>query len=205
MATLVQREKAGSSEGAAPSNYTGMAHSVELWFNAHPAPYTLQLFKTDDRMFGHAWVGLVSSDGTNGALGFFPSEMHDPKDWTKNVLTGVPGTVVNDANAGTQNHTLEQKVDGPQARKILGVIQSFQTRQYVLTSNNCATFATTVWTSVTGTPLADPMAGDAVWWLPFAVGMAIEARRSLDRKIRMSLQEAESKLDEGRPAAARYY
>jgi hypothetical protein len=182
-----------------------MAQSVELWLNAHPAPYTLQLFKTDDGMFGHAWVGLVSSDGSSGTLGFFPSEMHDPGDWTKNVLTGVPGTVVQDSSAGTQSHTLEQKVDSSKAHRILDVIQSFQSRQYVLTSSNCVTFATTVWTAVTGTPLADPEAGTAVWWLPFAVGMAIEARRSLDHKIRMSLQEAESALDQKRPAAARYY
>lgn len=206
VAALVQREKTEiTGQVTGSSRYTGMAQRVEAWFKEHPAPYTIQLYTTEDGMFGHAWVGLASHDGANGAIGFFPTEMHDEKDYTKNVLTGVPGIVREDQNAGTQNHTLEQTVDAAKAHKILDVIESFQNREYVLTSSNCSTFASTVWTTVTGTALADPMAGNSVWWLPFAVSMAIEARRSLDHKIKMSLQEAESTVERRRPAAARYY
>jgi hypothetical protein len=180
----LDRQEAQGGQGRR-SAYTGTARYFELFFNSSPGPYTLRLYTIDGAVFSHAWIGVTALE-SDLQLGFFPKPQYSdvaplgPGPEANAVLEamtlGTPGIVRIDwINRGKQNHTLTQQV-GEEARKMLDVIQEFQTANYVLYSRNCATFAAAVWERVTGSPVGLRWQKGQTVWFPDAISWEIDRR-----------------------------
>jgi uncharacterized protein DUF4157 len=168
------------------SAYTGTAKHFELFFNSSPGPYTLRLYTIDGGAFSHAWIGVTAADSSDLQLGFFP--LPAPANAApigfgpvteaiiEAMTLGCPGIVrIDTLNRGYQNHTLTTQV-GAEARKLLDVVQEFQSANYVLYSRNCATFAAAVWERVTGSPVGLRWQKGQTVWFPDAISWEIDRR-----------------------------
>jgi hypothetical protein len=181
----LDRQEAQGRQGRV-SAYTGTAKHFELFFNSSPGPYTLRLYTIDGDVFSHAWIGVTAVDGSDLQLGFFPLPapanaapigLGPVFEATIEAMTvGCPAIVrIDTLNRGNQNHTLTQQV-GAEARKMLDVVQEFQSANYVLYSRNCATFAAAVWERVTGSPVGLRWQKGQTVWFPDAISWEIDRR-----------------------------